>query len=484
MAQKKKKKSEDVRFRKYAIQRNYQYETHDADGNLTSNETESEWKARVIREFSDLESMKAVDIAYIFHDKDVNEDGTSKGLHVHAVITFKDSVPQSNAMKLSGCSSKQNCQGVKNKVGAYRYLIHITEKAINEGKHIYPVENVVTVSITDKPLIFRDAIKHKKTDEDEKDAETALIRCLRDVAEGKESVSSVRNMYVEDSFNVAWNLKLWYRQKSTFEQAEKEWLQSMQEWYQLHNRCLTNIYISGIGGIGKSTLAERLASSYADFRGVHKPASPGEKTTFDFAGDYHGELVTLFNEFTSCFPVEQFLDIFDPIRATFVNSRNSDKIWFASYGIFTTSRSIEQFLWDIWTPYSKSKIKLTEAVRKKCKKDVDFHLAYERANSEVADKIRQLRRRFAILVELENGYANVYYRDDAFNVPHIYFYDTPALAEEPFKLFKSVPFNVNDSKSIDLTIDAINATIAEYYSFNKLSITPDNVEKPLIDLGG
>lgn len=477
-------KPEEKRFRKYAIQRNYQFETHDENGNLVSDETESEWKSRVIREWTDLETLKALDIAYIFHDKDINDDGTSKGLHVHAVVTFKDSIPQSNAMKLSGCSSKQNCQGVKNKVGAYRYLIHITEKAINEGKHIYPVEEVVTLSARDKALIYRDAIKHKKTDEDEKDAESAMIRCLSDVVQGNESVASIRRMYVEDSFNVAWNLKLWYKQKSTYEQAEREWLQSMQEWYQLHNRCLTNIYISGIGGVGKSTLGERLAASFADFRGVHKPASPGEKTTFDFAGDYHGELVTLFNEFTAAFPVEQFLDIFDPIRATFVNSRNSDKIWFASYGIFTTSRSLEQFLWDIWTPYSKSKVKLTEAVRKKCKKDVDFHLAYERANTEVADKIRQIRRRFAILVKLENGFAHVYFRDDSWNVPHIYFYDSPEVGQEPFKLFKSLPFDVNDIGSIDCTIAAIKETIAEYYRYNKLSITPDNVQKPLIELNG
>jgi len=256
----------------------------------------------------------------------------------------------------------------------------------------------------------------------------------------------------------------------------------VQKWYQTNNRCLTNIFITGCGGLGKSTVGEYLAAEFADSRGVHKPASPGEKTTFDFAGDYSGERVTLFNEFAAAFPVEQFLDVFDPIRATNVNSRNCDKPWFADYGIFTTSRGIEQFIYDMWSPYAKLHIDLDRVKFPNLVTNQQWLNAWESSDSEVADKIRQIRRRFAVLVKLEQGKASVFVRLDAFNVPHIYLYDSPQTGAEPFALFQQMPFDVNQRTDIKNLVKLVKSAITGYYEVNKYSITPKTVKKPVIEL--
>ena len=81
-------KKSDKRFRRFDVQRNYQFETHDKNGNQTSDITESNWRVKVISEMRSLFDSGVVEVMYAFHDKDVNNDGTSKGLHVHMAVSY------------------------------------------------------------------------------------------------------------------------------------------------------------------------------------------------------------------------------------------------------------------------------------------------------------------------------------------------------------------------------------------------------------
>lgn len=468
------------KYTNYAIQRNYQFETHDKNGNLTSNETEVEWRQRVSSEWT-CSNLKAKSIAYIFHDKDINDDGTSKGLHVHGVISFTTGIPQSNAMMLSKCSSPQNCAGVKNKVSAYRYLIHVTNNAINECKHIYSPSDVVCLSADpNKPFNYAKAMSQSKSREDEKESLKMLDKCLEDVTLGKATLPEIE-IYKKDTYDLRWSLSKWHKDKSKYAECEKEYMGLIDEYYQTHNRCLTTVYINGEGGSGKTTIADALALKFADKRGIHKVAAPGLKTTFDFAGTYHGEAVSVFNELSGdAFSPDQFCSIFDPKHAESVNSRNYDKPWFARYAIFTTSRCIEEFIYDMWLPFATKFTKLGYD-KYFLKTHADWLAAYEK-DVQIADKIRQVRRRFAIYVRIVDAELYIYIRNDAYNPRHIFIYDNYTPNEEPFALFATMPFNVNNPKDIDLAVDGICAAIPAYYKFNKYSITPSSTPPPSLKI--
>lgn len=103
-------KKKDKKYRRFDVNRNYQFETHDDDGNQISDITEAEWREKVISEINDLFSNSCVtEVFYIFHDNDINDDGTSKGLHVHLVVTFADGKTQTSVVKLLMASSVHNC---------------------------------------------------------------------------------------------------------------------------------------------------------------------------------------------------------------------------------------------------------------------------------------------------------------------------------------------------------------------------------------
>lgn len=74
------------KFRNFAVLRSYNYETHDKDGNLTNDITEAEWRDKVIFDINSLyDNSEVSEIFYVFHDS------TIRGLHVHLVVTFKNS---------------------------------------------------------------------------------------------------------------------------------------------------------------------------------------------------------------------------------------------------------------------------------------------------------------------------------------------------------------------------------------------------------
>lgn len=292
-------KKSEKKYRRFDVQRNYQFETHDADGNQTSDITENEWREKVTTEIrSFFDDSEVAEIFYIFHDKDINDDGTSKGLHVHLVVTFKNPHTQTSVVKLLMASSVHNCTPCDSYVDSLRYLIHVSETALNEMKHIYSVNdvhgwkldgdgNVISVTVQD----FKEGMSRKNTKKVRKEQKKVKDFCAVAVMSGDSVVSDVRDLYLEDTRGVGLSAVDYLQDKSLYERASDEWLTMITEFYQNHACPLTSIYISGGGGTGKTTLANAIARKFADSHGIHQVASPGRNTTFDFAGNYRGESI-------------------------------------------------------------------------------------------------------------------------------------------------------------------------------------------------
>lgn len=181
------KNTNPSRYHNYTAQRNYSYESHDADRNFNGL-TEEEFKARIRAEWAP-DKLKANSVVFIFHDADIGEDGTPTGLHAHAVINFEDALTPSNAMKRLGCSKQKDCREIKDSehsVLAYRYLLHITEKAIDEGKHIYDEQYLEFYTADGKPFNYHKAISCAEAEKKEtKDSRKMLKKILEDIADGK-----------------------------------------------------------------------------------------------------------------------------------------------------------------------------------------------------------------------------------------------------------------------------------------------------------
>lgn len=480
-------------YYKFDVQRNYQYETHNEKGEKVSDITEPEWREKVKSEIFSLSENGVLEVFCIFHDCDVNDDGTSKGLHVHMVVTFKHNKTQTSAIKILGASSVHNCQPCHSYVDSLRYLIHISEDAVNSQKYIYDVEDVFGWRVSDDGSVvaltvsdFKDGMSRKndkKTRAKQKDVKNT---CSLSIATGNSTMSDVRELYSEDSQGVGLTFNDYLSDKPMYERASAERLAIASEFYQ-HNPCpLTSIYIYGGGGTGKTSLANALSEHWADAFGVHRVSAPGKSTTFDFAGNYRGERVSIFNELSSAFPVEQFLSIFDPLNASPVNSRHFDKLYFANYSIFTTSVPPENFIYNLWRPYAKDNAKIPVAIRDALVRSTttteeDWLNAYMRYIPKHDDKVLQIRRRIPILVNTDNGFATIYVLCKDFNTSNCFAFSPAPVGKQPYEKFCTVRYAVDDKSCIKSDtaklVELIDKAIDTYYSYNGYQ-SPDSFEKP------
>lgn len=482
-------------YHRFDIQRNYYFETHDDKGNQTSDITESDWRKKVISEVRGYmndgqRDNGLIEIFYAFHDLDINDDGTSKGLHVHFVATFAKKRLQTSAIKFFGASSVENCQPCDSYVDSLRYLIHVSEKALNEKKTIY-LPNVVSgwriseddglvpTTVTD----FKEGMSRKATKKTRQQQKIVKDSCAVAVMSGNSIISDVRDVYLEDVQHVGFSAVDYLSDKSIYERASAEWLTMITEFYQVHDCPLTSIYISGGGGTGKTTLANALARKFADSHGIHQVAVAGKKTTFDFVGNYKGERVSVFNEFSTSFPVEQFLSVFDPLNAMPVNSRNSDKLYFANYSIFTTSMSVEHFIYQLWTPYAKQNSFIPIKIREKITCERDWYFEYMKYAPAGDDKILQIRRRLPVLVTIDSGIATVWLLDLKCNSSESFRFITPPQGKEPYTKLRSVKYDVHSpdiGKQQSALVDCICSGIDFYYKMNGLK-HPNSFKKPYFE---
>lgn len=87
--------------------------------------------------------------AYIYHDLDLTEDGCFKQAHFHILLATYNAYSLETVRRwFLGFKDTENkeintfCERVLDKTHAYMYLTHSTEKAINDGKHQYSVDDI------------------------------------------------------------------------------------------------------------------------------------------------------------------------------------------------------------------------------------------------------------------------------------------------------------------------------------------------------
>ncbi|MFR0820543.1 MAG: Rep family protein, partial [Lactococcus lactis] len=154
------------RFRTWNITLNYDYEIHNEKGKLISSMTAEEWKNKIRQ----LIAFNTDDgwCAYVFHEKDILQDGLPKPLHVHILKNFKEAKTQTAVMKMFNVSREANCTNARSITSSARYLTHRTSQAMDDGKHQYNIDEVQTINCDYLELIKNKSdrtISQKEVDE-------------------------------------------------------------------------------------------------------------------------------------------------------------------------------------------------------------------------------------------------------------------------------------------------------------------------------
>ncbi|WP_205271573.1 Rep family protein [Lactococcus taiwanensis] len=329
--------SKAQRVRSWFIQRSYYYETHDENGELSQSLTEHDWKEKIKNEL--MESLKPNDrCAFIFHDKDILEDGTPKGLHVHVLLLLDIAMTQSALTKRYHISRLENCQRVRAISSSARYLTHISNEALNSDKVIYPVNDVLTINCS-----YRDLIRTRGERKNKADEISELTSSLStQIQKGQLYPTQCRKLLV-NQLGERVGQQTWASKRRDFELDFKEYMSEKAQYYSRSGRNLKTIFISGKGQVGKSQIAKAIAYKLTDR--VHFASAHGKNKTFDFVSSYNGESVTILPEASgSAYLFREFNNIFDPYQYSIINSRNNDKHWLADTVIFTTSDSRQKFV--------------------------------------------------------------------------------------------------------------------------------------------
>ena len=272
----------------------------------------------------------------------------------------------------------------KDFANAFAYHIHRTLKAIHDGKYAYDQDDprrVWTLNISDdeKRKLYADAVAPKQLKEvvntDDPinktvngfvlgESEHDNVESWFEPAENAYVAQIRKGMTVDEVKDKAKKLfkgslsgTFWRKYHKGFENEEQEYNRKLMQQLPYRDRNFSLFLFSGKGGAGKTVIADQLAYWFADTQNhaIHTVSTAGKKKTFDLAGNYDNELVSVAHEITpTSLGVDEFENIAEPHRYPSINSRNKDRAYFAQALILTQPDSAYDFAYRmIYSDYLK-----------------------------------------------------------------------------------------------------------------------------------
>lgn len=262
--------------------------------------------------------------AYIVHDKDVNEDGTTKAPHVHIVLELVESRQYSTVGGYVGVPAQYVC-AIRQKVkvgkrmmsdigGALAYLTHRNAP----DRYQYDDSEVVA-----KPGYDWQAVRAKS--EMSMAERKTFTHALEDIEKG---IIRRYNLFQRVS------MQMYLDHKIDFDRAfEYRELRLKSD----SNRQIDVIYITGEAGSGKTTLAKHLCIK----RGLSYCVSGSSR---DPVQDYNGQDCLILDDLRpQTFDLSDLLKMLDNNTSSSVNSRYHDRWLEVQCIIITTVLSIDEF---------------------------------------------------------------------------------------------------------------------------------------------
>lgn len=392
----------------FNIQRSYAYDSSD-DNPHYAGISESAWRQMIDKLFADIVNSGHVErMAYIYHDKDpkFSKDGKimrdKKGnpiiapLHVHAVVEFKNPMERSAVVSGFGLSDEENGQVTKNIASSFRYLTHMTDKAIGIGKYIYSMDEVKTFNCNYREVITEVFWGESVGDESDTKSRNKALK-VRDELGRKVLEGEIRRDDAEKLFKDKVGYKWWHRLSHMFDKDQDKFIENEVKRLVREGRNLTHVYIMGSGGTGKSSLANELAFRLAKGRGVKVAAPAGKGKTPDIFEGCKDESTLIVNEQNAgWYNLDEFNVTYDRTKYVSASSRGSNSDFIGDTIISTNSYSPLRFAKDMLI-YSKGGKAYQDPSNKR---EINMN------NPSAVDDYWQVRRRFShvfVLIRDENN---------------------------------------------------------------------------------
>ena len=414
-------------------------------------------------------------IVLIFHDKDplivqgkaeVDENNVPqmKPLHAHMVVHWRDTMPQSQVMRHLGLSREKSCiriRDVKDRTRWMVYLTHGNQKDRTDKKFEYEIKDVIVFNPAEAdPEAWYRKMRSGKMPEDEAEKrelrDKFLAEHVRLIEMGKETADDALRLVRSDEETIVlldaqYDADFEFKARSLFDKAEEEYKRDCMGYYQTHNRCLETVYFQAPGGTRKTELARLRGTrklAEAGCRLGFQTIAPkgGGNLTFDPAGNYSGQPIAIANEFAlAAMGLDMVKDMFDPLHVPVVNSRNTDKVWFPNQAYLTTSNDLEEQIAVVvlgWAKTQRKKGAETKGSGEDGRMTSAEWEAFRLSRADISDQIRQVRRRFPVLVRIEPPepgmdapvmVARIMIREDARNICLLHLGKALASETDPLK---------------------------------------------------
>lgn len=446
------------KFRWFAIQRNYDFETHDKDKNVTWNVTEDEWRNAMIKFFRENVDSGVFELAtVVFHDKDEIDTGF-KPIHLHAIVKLKSPsvkghikvddtgtiIKRTGAVNILGASKEENLAVLETagERGAMAmYDLHITQKAISENKHIYSEDDVILMGNISN---YHELLKLAKGGNKLKDADAFAVSLRTKIWKGEmiadDALDVIFKEYGDEDPILAQQL---YDKNKDYYTANEDLFGSRLAHEASKSRVLTPIYVSGSGGSGKTTLSVAIGRLIDDVREPYVTPAPAEGVTYDLADGYHYEKVAVVDDLDPTkFSPLSFTGLFDNGQYRMSAARNKNKHFLPNVAFISIERDMERYISEMMI-YSKGGSRYSVQWQGK---RWDRHPAL---NDEVStvDMYHQVERRIAYTI-LINGSATA--NNLTINV-FKFIAKTKDDTERYQLIAKNIPFTTPNYKKVSLT---------------------------------
>lgn len=275
-----------------------------------------------------IDKLKPLKFAYILHNKDEHEDGTTVPDHVHLILEFKNPRSLSNIAKEAGEKAEyfEIWKGEVN--NAYSYLIHRT--ASDTEKFQYDASKVT--ANFDYPKLIGDIEAGLKRKRKIRDSDI-IDECLNELYEGMITAEEAK-----EKLNGAQFAKASSKIKAVCEEHQQKLAKEfIEEQKKLGNRKKI-LWIYGYAGCGKTRYAKFIAKHYAD----QFYLSGSSRDPFQ---GYRNEKAVILDELRpKTFEYDDLLKMLDPFNFDCsVPSRYFDKYLTAKIIIITSPFNPRQF---------------------------------------------------------------------------------------------------------------------------------------------